>query len=138
MNYKLFDLFSKFASPNLENQLNNIRERLAEAAQSVVDNWDEEEIGSGGICDQVANMLSEVIAANIEDVEIIDGGHDGDDHAWIVVFNDDKAYGVDISPYVYEIGGGYSWKKIDNAKIKPNDIDIWEINREDIESDSDY
>jgi tRNA nucleotidyltransferase/poly(A) polymerase len=120
---------------NLYSKLNELRSQFAVAAQHIVDGWlqDEdgisEDLGSGGVCDQVAQAMGSVISSAIPEVDLTDGGHDGDDHAFIVVYNDAEAFGVDISPGVYETGGGYNWKKIQGAKIDPSDIDIWKIDR---------
>ena len=65
------------------------------------DGWGQDEdgdddYGGGGICDSVANALSEVVARALDDVTITDGGQDGDDHAFIVVLTDTEAVAVDI------------------------------------------
>lgn len=66
---------------------------------------------------------------------VVEGGQDGDDHAWIIVYDDVEAVGVDIPPHVYEIGGGYNWRKIPDVRIKPSDVDIFPIKRSDISAD---
>ncbi len=71
----------------------------------------------------------------LPDVEIVDGGHDGDDHAYVIVYSIDEAYAVDIPPGVYETGGGYSWKKISNAVITPEDVIIEEVDRDEVAGD---
>ena len=53
-----------------------------------------------------------------------EGGQEGDEHAYIIVFNDTEAYEVDIPPGVYETGRGYSWKKIEGARIEPENVVI--------------
>lgn len=126
------------SSEDLYSQLNALRIQFSQAAQEEIDSWEQdedgldEELGAGGICDQVSNALAGIVASNIPDCEITDGGQDGDDHAFIIVYNDEKAFAVDIPPRVYEIGSGYSWRKIPSAKIDSADIDIWEINRKDL------
>lgn len=110
---------------------------MASAAQAVIDEWSQdeegwdEEFGAGGACDRVSGALAGVIGS-LDDVEIVDGGHDGDDHAWLVVYDDEEAYSVDIPPGVYETGGGYSWTKLEDAKVSPEDVEIFKLNRRDV------
>lgn len=125
--------FNEFVSKDsLKNQLFQLRSFIADAAQKVYDEWEPEEDDSGGICDQIETAISGVICDHIEGIETQLGGHDGDDHAWTVVYNDNEAYGVDISPYVYEMGAGYSWQKRPNVRIWPQYVQIFEIDRQSI------
>jgi hypothetical protein len=121
---------------NLFDQLTRIRPELSKVAQSILNEWEQDEfdeLGGGGVCDLISSALSEVIYNKIPDVEIQDGGHEGDDHSWLIVFNETEAVGVDIPSSLYETGGGYSWTKIQNAVISPSDVSLWEINRKDLD-----
>ena len=115
---------------SLLNKLRSIRTEMAHAAQEVYDSWDQDEdgddpeLGSGGICDRISDALASVVVNAIEDVEVHEGGQDGDDHSWLIVMNNAEAYSVDIPPRVYETGGGYSWKKIPDVVFKSDDIVI--------------
>jgi len=114
-------------------ELEELKPLLAEAAQKVYDEWNQdeegmdEEFGGGGICDQVSQALADVISTNVSDVELFDGGQDGDDHAWTIAQLGGEAYGVDIPPNVYESGGGYSWRKIEGVKIQPGHIIVFPV-----------
>ena len=117
-------------------KLNSLKLKLAKAAQRVVDDWEQDEegfdiqFGGGGACDEVCQAMGGVIVENINlDLEILDGGQPGDDHAWLVVHNSEtgEAFGVDIPAGVYERGGGYAWTKLEDVKIEPSDVDIWEL-----------
>jgi hypothetical protein len=111
---------------------------MAAAAQAVVDAWAQdddgfdEDFGAGGICDEVSSALASVIASCLDGAEISEGGHDGDDHAWLIVADAGEAAGVDIPPGVYETGGGYNWRKIKDAVIRPEDVAIWKLDRRDV------
>lgn len=115
---------------DLVSKLNAIRDKLAAAAQEVVDEWEQDEeegdteLGFGGICDRVADAMASVIINNLESVEIGDGSQEGDDHQWVTVYDDDDFVIVDIHPSHYETGGGYNWRKVESAEIRPEHIHI--------------
>jgi hypothetical protein len=126
--------------------LDTLRADFAEAAQKVYDDWEQDEegvdpeLGGGGICDGIAAAMTWVVYSKLSprmgfnDIQVIDGGQEGDDHAFIIVINPEAgdAAVVDIPPQVYESGGGYSWKKIPGVKMAPDDIIIEEIAYEDV------
>jgi hypothetical protein len=117
-------------------RLEALRPKLAAAAQKVYDAWEVDEdgfdgeVGTGGVCDQVAEAMHGVI--DFDDVTVIDGGHDGDDHAFLIVYDDRDAFAVDIPPGVYETGGGYDWKKIPDVTIDGDDVEIYPVRRSDV------
>lgn len=121
---------------DLLRKLRALRPQLAAAAQEVVDSWEQdddgldEELGSGGACDRVADAMSGVISGALPDVQVQEGGQDGDDHAYLVVYDEDEAYAVDVPPGVYETGGGYSWKKVQGAEVGPQDVTISKVDRD--------
>ena len=88
---KLFSLASEFQNKlkvqNLGRKLRALRAKLAAAAQKVVNLWEQdedgfdEELGGGGPCDAVAMAMREVIGNHLSEIDIIEGGQDGDDHA---------------------------------------------------------
>lgn len=133
---------ARVAAAGLLDMLEGVRSQLAAAAQHVYDAWqpnDEEgddEYGFGGICDAVARAMSEVLSAL--PVSLIDGGQDGDDHAWIIAYTESEAMGIDIPPSVYETGGGYSWTKIPDVTIQPDDVVFFPIKRSDIDVDDEF
>ncbi len=106
---------------------------MAQAAQEVYDSWDQDEDGfdpdpgHGGICDEISCALAGVITNGVEDIEVHEGSQEGDDHSFLIVMNSEEAYSVDIPPRVYETGGGYSWKKINDVSFSPEDIVINEV-----------
>jgi hypothetical protein len=109
--------------------INQLRPQIAQAAQVVYDSWDEEELGGGGICDQIANEIGSVISD--AGFGVVDGGHDGDDHAWIIAYNHKESFVVDIPHHIYETGGGYSWQKIPGIQFTPDHVVVEPIDRPD-------
>lgn len=120
-------------------QLDQLRPELAAAAQGVLDQWEQdeegwdEEFGAGGACDAVAAAMQGALAR--AGVDTVEGGHDGDDHAFLIAYSESEAYGVDVPPDVYEIGGGYVWRKRPGVTVSEDDVEIWEVRRSDLDVD---
>lgn len=101
---------------------------MVNIAQKIYDDWDDDdEFSAGGICDSIADEISGLIAFKLSNIEIFEGGHDGDDHAWIIVERDNIQYGVNIPSDVYEVGGGYNWRKRKNIVFDIDDVEIFKI-----------
>jgi len=147
-------LFKEAALPRgyfdgLEAALETLKNQFAMAAQKVYDEWDQDEdgfdemLGAGGICDDISRAFAEVVNEQLapkmgfEDVELLDGGEHGDDHAYVVVINpqSNEAVAVDIPPHVYEEGGGMSWRKKPGVKFSENDISLTDVDYELITDD---
>lgn len=124
---------------HLYKQLFALRGQMAKEAQEIYNAWEQDsegidfEFGGGGICDQISNAIGGIIMQHIPGVEVTEAGQDGDDHSWVVVYNETEAYHVDIPPGVYERGGGYTWHKIPGIIFQPNHIEIYQANRKDME-----
>lgn len=120
----------------LNDLLNDLRNEFSTAAQKILDAWEQNEnqfdevFGYGGPCDEISMAISGIISQH--NIDTIEGGQPGDDHAFTIAYDDNEAYGIDVPHSLYEIGRGYSWKKIKDIKIQPSDIDIWKINRKDL------
>lgn len=110
--------------------LMQLRTEIAQAAQKIYDEWEQdeegsdEELGSGGICDQIAEAIAGVLSDHGYDTE--EGGHDGDDHAYVVVpLSDSHGFAVDIPWDVYESKlGMYEYRKKPGVKFGPNHVFI--------------
>ncbi len=115
---------------------------MLQAAQAEYDAWDQNEegedpeLGGGGICDQIAQALGGVLGG--AGVDTMEGGQPGDDHAYLIAYDDQEAYEIDIDPCTYERGGGYSWRKVPDVTFVPEDLLIHPINRADLDPDSAY
>lgn len=128
---------SRTAAGSLGQQLNQLKPALAQAAQVVLDAWQpgedgDEVYGSGGPCDDIAQAMSGVISSL--DCEVREGGQEGDDHAFLQVYNDVEAYNVDIPPGAYEVGGGYSWRKLEGVVLGADDVVVEEFPRRWVEA----
>ena len=118
----------KQQSPLVE--LYKLRRAMADAANAVLDEWEQdidgysEQYGYGGCCDQIACELAGIVSMAGFDTE--EGGQDGDEHAYVIATKDGRSYAVDINPYLYESGAGYSWRKRAGIVVTPEDILIGE------------
>lgn len=122
-----------------------LKQKLAAAAQQVYDEWQpsddlyDDALNGGGICDQIADAFCEVLeregmpAKTVSTTVTPAGVH---------VFTAFQAgpgnyLSADIPYFVYERGGGYSWKKIEGVFFTPEDVQIDTLpwTEEDWESD---
>lgn len=116
------------------------RPAMAVAAQRVLDDWQQddegfdEEFGTGGACDAVAEGLISVILEEAGASDAVCGGAEGDDHEFVYAWDDEtrEAYLIDIPPGVYETGGGYSWRKRQGVVLDADDIVIEPARYEDV------
>lgn len=102
-----------------------LRPEMARRAQAIYDSWEQgedDDLGGGGICDEVASAISDVLASSIAGVELEEYGHEGDDHAAVMARLGPERYLVDIPYWVYESGGGYSWEKRPGVRLSPADV----------------
>jgi len=121
---------------SLAARLEQLRPAMAAAAQAIYDSWDPEfdeygdaEVGGGGICDQIANGIGEILSD--AGVDYTEGGQEGDDHAYLIAYDDQNAYSVDIPYRHYESGGGMSWSKHPDVSFTPDMVEIAETWRPD-------
>lgn len=109
------------------------RGKLAAAAQKVYDDWDasdeewgDAEVGFGGICQDIADaMVTALDQQGIESKPL--SAAVGEQHVFVVAKLREGIYEVDIPPYVYESGGGYSWKKLPDVRFEPGDVTLTKL-----------
>jgi len=118
-------------SEDMKGDLEALADKFAKAAQEVYNEWEQDEegysegYGSGGICDDIADKMCDVI------YEWTNYGcfTRYDEYACntsIYVYDTEtkQLYNVDISPYNYETGGGYTWKKIPDVKFESSMVTV--------------
>lgn len=112
-------------------QLRGSAHELAAAAKRVYDGWDQvdgmdEELGAGGICQDVAGAMAEVLSAKGFDVITVHASV-GENHVYLVTLTEDGVFSVDIPPSVYEIGSGYVWEKRSDARFEPDVVEFMRL-----------
>lgn len=111
----------------------SLRPDIVAEVQKEYDDWGQDdegfdlEVGSGGICDRIAERIGNVLAG--AGIDTHTGGQEGDDHAWIIANLKEGVYFIDVPPGLYEQGAGYNWKKIENVKFEPDDVVIEKIDK---------
>lgn len=111
--------------------VHTLRTKMAHEAQKEYDEWSQdeegidEELGSGGICDRIAERLGGVLAEHGIDSKTTGDG----DHAWIIANLREGVYTIDIPAGVYETGGGYNWQKREGVKFDPDHVLIDKLDK---------
>lgn len=113
-------------------QLRRLTPDLIAAAQAELDAWQQDEdgidevLGGGGACQEIADAFARIISeAGGTTAEIyteFDGGH-----VFLMANLEEGAFSVDIPPFVYEYGGGYSWTKRDDVRLTAEDLVIQKL-----------
>jgi hypothetical protein len=109
--------------------LESLRPAFCAAAQEVYDKWHQDdeglsdEYGCGGICHDIAEAICGVLWKNNISCTTFSASI-GEVHVWAVADIEGEAHQVDISPYLYEQGGGYTWRKIPDIAFEESDIII--------------
>ena len=135
MNQNLINIINEVITEvdqSSEKLLISLKSELAQAAQIVYNHWQQNEEGycdshgNGGICGDIADALAEVLFKH--NIECTSVSSDHEVHVYVVAkLENEGIYLVDISPYTYETGGGYCWKKIPDVEIDSYDIIINKI-----------
>ena len=111
---------------------NELKIIAAKLAQQVYDKWDESDVdtyANGGICHLIADKICGYLSRINVNCSTINTSV-GENHVFAVGQFAEGIIRIDIPPYVYEKGGGYSWTKIPDVKITPNDVIIDFIDRD--------
>ena len=133
----------KTASINsFENDLKALTSEFVDVAQKIYDDWDEhpDVYFGGGICHLIADAFVEIIYKHHPHYTASTFTRDDIQHVETIVYNmdsdslydddlDDEAdietVMIDLSPYTYEQGGGFSWTKIPDVEFTNDDITFY-------------
>lgn len=131
--------YRKALYSQLVERLRVLAPQFATAAQSVYDAWEinedgfSEQYGVGGICDDIADEMVQIIYNAYPDLESTTLYIEEPGHTYCVVYDPsaDEGAEVDISPYLYEQGSYYTWKKIPNVAFDASFVHIGRMSAED-------
>lgn len=122
--------------------LKSLTSQYVAAAQQIYDEWDEnpDEYFNGGICHLIADAFVEIISNNFPYYTATTITRDDIQHVETIVYkiDPDSLYDeviddetdietvmIDLNPYIYENGGGFSWTKIFDVEFDNNDITFY-------------
>ena len=110
------------------------RQAIAQIVQKEYDSWQQdeeghdEEVGYGGICNLVAEAISDYLMANKINCKTYGAE---EDHTAVVAATRDECYHVDIHWTHYEqCKGMYCYTKVQNVQITPDMVEIAPQHRE--------
>jgi hypothetical protein len=143
----IFEAYTNwYKSSELYQKLEKLKPLFVKAAQEYYNSWDQDateygdhELGMGGICQNIAEEISNVCSEhNIDCITI--SAEMGEQHVWAIAYDEEvnEAFEIDISPYTYETGGGYNWKKIPDVEFELDDIQINYVLWDDFKDNLEY
>lgn len=109
-------------------QAKNLMPQILQAAQRDYDNWYESQTDTyagGGICHIIAESICDVLSDAGINCVTVSCSHE--QHVYVAAQFDEGVYTIDIPYYVYEEGGGFSWRKLPDIKFDANDVVFYKV-----------
>lgn len=132
----------------IHQMLMDLRPYMAQAAQHVYNQWEQdneghdEEYGYGGICQEIAAAIVDVIQERFKHNQDYEVGTVsatcGEQHVWTMIAVGNEGFEIDVDYRTYETGGGYNWQKIPDVVFDPEDITITPVNHQDVRNALEY
>lgn len=125
------DLDDDLPSPEDLDSIRAVRQlapQLAAASQTVYDAWQQDdegyddELGSGGICDGIAEAMQDCLSQHGVGVEVVQFFDQYQHHRYLHVLAKEGVFELDIPHQCYETGGGYNWKKKPDVVLDQHDV----------------
>jgi hypothetical protein len=127
------------ASVPLTERIRALLPKIVEEAQKVLDDWEQDEegwsedYGTGGVCHIITEEAFQSVLADagIDSTSI---SSSFEVHVYAIAFDTDtkEAALVDIRPWCYETGAGYTWKKIPEVVLESDDVVIEDHDYDDV------
>ena len=130
------------AQPTLKEKLTLLFPLIAQVGQEEYDAWEQDEegydveLGGGGICHLIAEEVADTINEYIPEGLHTTQSATHMQHVYVVSFLKGKdgeieGYSVDISPYLYEEGGGFCWRKLPDVEFQADWVELYPAELED-------
>lgn len=110
---------------------------FATAAQEIYNVWEQDEdgmdveLGSGGICDLIADAIVARIHENLGgEVRAFTKLLSDVQHVNVAVAVQEGVWEIDIPYAIYERGGGFNWTKIPGVTFSPDDLSYFQLSRD--------
>ena len=97
--------------------------RFLKAAQADYDVWDEtntDQYAGGGICHIIADSICGVLTEYGIDCTPVSCNYE--QHVYVAAKFAEGVYTIDIPYWIYEAGGGFSWRKLPDVVFEPRDV----------------
>lgn len=114
--------------------LNPLLPGLVRSAQEVYDAWEQDEEGfseeyaGGGICDDVADSMADVMGR--AGFIVRTRHYPEDNHTVVWWLFEDQIYEVDIPFRIYERGSFYRYVKVQDVQLTPDDVTVLHVSDE--------
>lgn len=108
-----------------------LKQALAAIAQKVYDEWQQneegydEELGTGGICHIIADEMADILFKH--KIYNLQTQCTDQPHVYLIGKFREGIFTIDIPYYVYESGGGWTWKKKPNVKFDGSHVEIYQL-----------
>lgn len=132
---------STSSNNTFEQNLKSLTSQFVSAAQSIYDEWDEhpDVYFGGGICHLIADAFVSIVDRNFPNYTASTFTRDDIQHVVAIIHDvePDSLYDedeedrivdtviIDLYPYTYERGGGFSWTKIPDVEFTDDDITFY-------------
>lgn len=110
------------------NQAKSLMPKILAAAQQDYNNWDEEDrdtYAGGGICHIIADSICGILGNAGIDASPISCNYE--QHVYVAAKFEEGVYTIDIPYYIYEEGGGFSWKKLPDVVFEPRHVVFYKV-----------
>lgn len=121
--------FQKLSTNNIS-LLQKYVPEICQKIQIEYNAWDQSDsefgdgdLGFGGICQNFAEIISDVLNQHGIDASTV-SSQCGEQHVYTIAKMSDGVYEIDIPYHIYETGGGYNWKKIENIIFDSSHVSI--------------
>ena len=123
---------SKSTPQQFKKDIESLIPFFVDKAQEIYDNWDEDidEYAGGGICHLIADAIAEIVNRLLPQYLASTYTRSDIQHVQNIIYNmseeelseaneNEKIQYIDlnIDPYLYETGGGFSWEKIPDVEF---------------------
>lgn len=128
---KLKDLIFEGKLSSISQINDTIKTEICVYAQQAYNEWNQneegydEELGTGGICQIVADEMLDVLHSH--GIYNVQTQCSDDPHVYLIGKFKEGIFTIDIPYHVYESGGGWSWKKKPDVKFDVHHVIVWRL-----------
>ena len=103
--------------------ISSVKPKIILVAQKIYDLWiqnENDELNGGGICHLIADKIADILSdIGIPSVTV---SSNYEQHVYTVSQCSNGIFEIDIPYSIYEVGGGFTWTKIENVCFTVDDV----------------